>query len=480
MKFEAVLERLREIWGCEPLAESVEDFLTLHIRLKNGSVLRSRTHLFGDSLKLLPYDDLDSRVRDAEGNRYGRGDQELARAFRPGDIGFMLKHHRPEMNDHCGRLIETPIDEKQAKAQLKLQDSHVGVVLGVKDRDGEEGVVSVHNPQCYPFDKGGISDSRIEERYRAHFGRFGSSTYSMVFFKPEYPAYLTESIVRQFRDNIRTMVVGFNAVANYPSEGFDGSDPLAATDVQSTQEHAIQMVRAIAGNNDEASKARAWFSKPDYLLYCSEMIHVATSAGLHCPLNYHTFVPLVGKSVWKRFAEFVADHNEGKETPFTSLNKNHLVRHIELKIAGEDLQPVWRYAPEESCAIEGKKLAFSPLTMGEVIDLSLREIFDCAISDEAVNGNIEIGSLQGRDPWTLLGEVSPGFLSSLSDEIGTPDHGKIATPRIGRNILSELFVPPSLLHLVAKGKSNGGLLGLEYVGHGFHFSLVRPVKGACN
>ena len=37
-----------------------------------------------------------------------------------------------------------------------------------------------------------------------------------------------------------------------------------------------------------------------------------------------------------------------------------------------------------------------------------------------------------------------------------------------------LFVPPALIHFVAKGHCSGGLLGVEYVGHGLHFSLVRP------
>src|SRR6185503_13977656 len=36
-----------------------------------------------------------------------------------------------------------------------------------------------------------------------------------------------------------------------------------------------------------------------------------------------------------------------------------------------------------------------------------------------------------------------------------------------------LFVPPSLLHVVAQGKNPGGLLGLEYVGHGLHYSVVQ-------
>ena len=35
-----------------------------------------------------------------------------------------------------------------------------------------------------------------------------------------------------------------------------------------------------------------------------------------------------------------------------------------------------------------------------------------------------------------------------------------------------LFVPPSLLHVIAQGKHAGGLLRLQYVGHGLHVSMV--------
>jgi len=36
-----------------------------------------------------------------------------------------------------------------------------------------------------------------------------------------------------------------------------------------------------------------------------------------------------------------------------------------------------------------------------------------------------------------------------------------------------LFTPPSLFHVVATGKHPGGLLELDYVGHGYHYSMVK-------
>ncbi len=37
-----------------------------------------------------------------------------------------------------------------------------------------------------------------------------------------------------------------------------------------------------------------------------------------------------------------------------------------------------------------------------------------------------------------------------------------------------LFTPPSMFHVIAQGKNPGGLIGLEYVGHGPHYSVVKP------
>ena len=36
-----------------------------------------------------------------------------------------------------------------------------------------------------------------------------------------------------------------------------------------------------------------------------------------------------------------------------------------------------------------------------------------------------------------------------------------------------LFVPPSLMHLIAKGRFDDGLMSLRYIGHGIHWSMVR-------
>ena len=50
--------------------------------------------------------------------------------------------------------------------------------------------------------------------------------------------------------------------------------------------------------------------------------------------------------------------------------------------------------------------------------------------------------------------------------------GAFAKPRPGKSASESLFVPPSLFHLIAKGHLKGGLLDLDYLAHGLHYSLV--------
>ncbi|MGI9240754.1 MAG: hypothetical protein ACR2RV_08130, partial [Verrucomicrobiales bacterium] len=391
--------------------------------------------------------------------------------FKPGEFGYMMKHHRGEA-EHQGRRLAAPLEPDVMKAHLKLQDTHVALVMGVADRSGGPGVVTVHNPQGYPHNKGreDRTDQSWEEK-KKFVGRFGEPAYSMIFFKPSFPSYTSERVAEAMIDNIRTMGIGLNAVNDYPSENYDGHDPLAARDVESVREHAAQMVRAIAGSEEERHASLEWFKHDAHQLYCSEFAHVATSAGIHCPLNSTTFVPLVGAETWGRFAEMIACHNRGEDAPFQALNKNPLIQHIELSLAADDLRPLPDYAPAEIRSAEAQKLAFPPLTADQIIQLAMLELFP---DDAAATAD----SLQPAD---LIGQLSPELLNSLrgaSDEAPQqPEAAQLAgaAARPDQLASESLFVPPSLLHFVAKGHCPDGLLGLSYEGHGLHYSLVKPL-----
>ena len=481
--FAPAMEKLRGLWGEDPPVDKFEDFLSLETALPDGQFVTSRTHVFGDDVAVLPYHDSDNNVRDADGVSYPRGDIILSDVIRPGEVAYMMRHHRPMMRrvekrpksdeviHHDGRTLRRPQDVAQMRAHLKLQDTHIGLLIGVADRDGQghPGVVAVHNPQCYPTGKERVDKRHLTEEARQRFGRFGGDGdegYSMVVFKPRFPASMTAAqsgLVGQFTDNIRTMAVGFNAVADYPFDAFDGADPLASHDVAGVRDHCGQMIRAIAG--DDA--ATSWFKAPENLIYCSELAHLATSAGLHCPLNAPSMAPLVGQDVWNRFADAVTRHNAGEVTRFRSLNRNQRVRDIELTIADESLRPVSECVDDPMLKPRAEtRLAFPALTAEGIARFAMAELL----------GDAPMASAQARsDPMALIRWLSPEFdgESRGLDDAADLEELLFAKARPGEDPADCLFVPPTLFHLVAKGRCKGGILDLEYVGHGLHFSLVR-------
>ena len=47
----------------------------------------------------------------------------------------------------------------------------------------------------------------------------------------------------------------------------------------------------------------------------------------------------------------------------------------------------------------------------------------------------------------------------------------VANPRPGTE--AGLYVPPSLFYMMAQGRWPGGMMTVEYVGHGMHYSMVH-------
>ena len=450
MGFEPSVSRMREVWGNDPPARSLEDFLSVSIEA-DGCRVKSPTHVLGGEADVVPYHDLDGgeRVLDADGVGYQRGDSFVAKIFRPGEIGIMMRHHR------CGegRRLSLPVGRPALREHLKLHDSHVGFVVGVEDREGAPGVVALHNPQAYPKNKGRDDpiDAATWDSIKPHVGRFGDDpAHPMVLLKLIFPNYVDPPVARALGNNVRTMAVGFNAVADYPLKDYDGNDLLGACDADTVREHAMQMVNAIAGDNATRRAALKWFGEDGHLLYCSEYVHLAVSAGLICPLNAKTFVPMVGEATWRTFSGMVRGHNRGGTTPFVQLNKNPLVRHVRLELAGESLRPQPEYAPAHAQAGEIEKLAFGVMTVSEMVETALGELLPEGEPDRGGSEARRLAEVLHREVRGLVGDRKGG--------------------RLGRE---DLVVPPSLFHLVAKGTWPRGLVGLSSVGHGLHFSLVR-------
>jgi len=463
--FVADIAKMNEIWPGTPAMEKVEDAYTVLVDLGQAK-FPAPTHLFGAPVNVIPYSNQDG-ITDAAGKTVERGDAAIAMAYPPGVVGYAIKHHRP---DH--RALSPTDIASNMKEQVKLQDTHIEIVIGVS-RDGKPGAVTLNNPQTYEQ------------------GFFGTPQYSMVFVKPDWPSYLDAAKIKSFNDNVRTMIAAFNTVSDFPGD-YNGGDPLAANNIDKLREHVKQMVLAIGGDTN----AQAFFQDPANLVYCAELAFLGTSAGLHFPLNDATMVPLVGQAAWDAFKAEVAKHNAGQPSAFTTMNENSRVKYVELALASEDLRPMPTYAPDPTS--EGQKLAFKPMTMADILQHFLRT----HVPREQLGE--QLAPVQGQ----LLEQMKPGILEAMAmDQLPATDPRRQAVEALFDQLVAVVkqpyptyadfqaaleplmvqarqmtgprddsgtgyFVPPSLLHVVAQGKHPGGLIGLKYVGHGIHWSAV--------
>ena len=450
------IPKMLQACGKRPEANCFEDFMTVSVGV-DGKERRCRTHLFGKETRLIPYSDLDgeSDVKDADGQGYSRGDAFLVRVFQPGEIGIQMKIGRCH-SGMKGRKIQFPMNRRNLEKHLQLHNLHAGFVVGADDRNGAPGVVGLHMPQEYQKSRGRLTSEQKNGNHCSewkHVGRLGKKdSLPLVFFRLTFPEYISDCLSKQFQDNIRTMAVCFNAVAHYPEIGNVTNDLLAACSVKSVREHVKKMVVAIAGGDDEREQARAWFQSEDYRLYCSEYVYLTASAGIHCPLNAKTLVPMVGERTWQQFAKMVQAHNDGQPSPFQKMNRNPLVCGIKMGLADASLRPLPDYAKESLREAERSKLAFRPMRFQEMVQCFLNQLVDESSSEERqAPPSLEAVGCSDKDLLTMK--------KLASSELSRENH----------------MIPPALFHYVAKGCWEGGLLGLSYEAHGIHISLMKKV-----
>jgi hypothetical protein len=506
----ADLDALRATFFGGPPIESVEDLFRVRLSL-DGRTWTAPTHLFGGgpdgALRLVPYDNGDAAT-DVTGAPFGRGDRVIAELFPPGEVGFAVKHHRAAQ-----RALDLPYRSVYVlREEIKLQDSHLQLVVGVM-RDGAPGAVTLSAPQTYES------------------GRFGARSYPMLFLRPVWPVWLAPEQARAYRDNLRTMMVGFSSVSGFPSD-YSSGDPMGASTPETVREHVAQMVRAIGGDEE----AMRWFRQPEQRLYCAELGYLATNAALLVPLNARTLVPLVGEDAWSAFVAQIEQHRRGETSRFSSLNDNGYVPLIELTTSSEDLRPAPDYAPRPLAPED--TLAFPPQTVVDLIRVYLRVVLPAmAEAEESREGAPAAAGNAGpaasaRAPHERTGAGDAGKPSELAarraelvrslragvvqllalhdapaddprrqpvDELferlaiaagdpGVDDAKLFASLEPLLDALSShvrtlpppasaLLAPPSLFHAVAQGLWPAGLLDVEYVGHGLHVSLLRPAGG---
>ncbi|MBI3180536.1 MAG: hypothetical protein HYZ28_00075 [Myxococcales bacterium] len=469
--YKADMAKLNALFPGQPPMRTIEDAFTAIVDLGERK-LPAPTHLFpGKPVNVVPYSNENGGV-DAAGKAVPRGDAEIAKLFQPGEIGFAIKHHRPEHRTLSG----AGANDKEA---LKLQDTHIEIVVGTEEkaRDGStvRGAVTVNNPQSYEN------------------GQFGTPSYPMIFVRPKFPDYLSADQVKAFHDNIRTMLVGFNTVTVFPGD-YNGGDPLGARSPGEVKTLVENMIRAATGD----AQAKAFFDKPENKVYCAELAHLSTTAGVLFPLNKATWAPIVGGEVWSKFEAQIAKHNSGDAGAFTRANSNPNVGKISLKLAPDSLRPMTEYAPPMAREGLKDKLAFQPMTMSDIVEEFMRTHIpreqlgealapaQAALLEKMKPGLLEamgMDSLPASDPRRAAVE---GLFGQMVQTVGR-QHGSYSEFRAAIAPLLEqarqvtgprgdgkgLFTPPSLFHVIAQGKHPGGLIGLEYLGHGLHYSVVN-------
>ena len=259
---------------------------------------------------------------------------------------------------------------------------------------------------------------------------------------------------QQFNDNIRTMMAGFNTVSNFPGD-YNGGDPLAAHTVERVKEHTAMMVKAIGGDAD----ANAFFDDPLHQIYCAELAHVATSAGLIVPLNATTMVPVVGQEAWDKFIAEVSKHNAARAlieqdgelyeklaagdeaalteagieiSAFVAGNDNKRVALVELTLADEGLLAAAEYAPAESQAAERVKIAFKPMTMADIVEQFLRT----HVPRE------QLGETMAPVQGMLLQKMKPGLLEAMGmDQMPDEDPRKVAVNGLFGQLVQVVSTP---------------------------------------
>lgn len=463
-----------------PKLSSVEELFQATIEVNGAPPMLARTHIFHDPIRIIPYAD-DDDIFDAAGNPVPRGDAAIAAYFPPGEVGFSIKHHRP-----LHRTLKLDEDADDLKEDIKLQDTHIGIVIGV-NRAGRPGAITCNSPQDYMD------------------GRFGAANYPMIFVRPRFPSFVDPATRKLFMDNLRTMIVAFNAVSVFPSE-YNGGDPLGARDPRRIREHVAMMLRAVTGDPD----AQAYFASDEHKLYCAELAFVATSAALLVPLNEQNAMsvlqefgnsPTRAQQVWIKFQQEIALHNRGQQSAFIAMNDNKLVRLVQLADgkALEKLKPLPEYAGATAKAAMEGQLAFPPMTISDIIESFLKiyvprqELGERVAPVQAAMlramkpGLLEAAAMaKGSDAAQKLSLFTDRVIAVVDKSYGNYDEFRRALDpylAMGRAISGSrpgddsgaLFVPPMLFHLVARGDRQGGLISLDYVGHGLHYNIVRPV-----
>jgi len=311
--FDVDLKKAEKVWGRKFSSLSNLFSTKLHLPGENEPI-NIPTHMLGQSegtIRIIAY-----RSGTTRSQGWKEADQEdLVRYIPPGELAISVKHR-------CPRPIPEPFDK------LKFQCRHVQVAVGVKIND-KPGVVTINQPQDY---------HRYRDQHRQDevpYRLFGNADYPMFFIKPKFPDGLSARQKRQYVDNIRTWVIIANTFTEFPSrETYNGKDPIATHCVEKIEILGEKLLRAMIGER----QAKEWLKAEENKVYCSEFVHAALNLGIHYPLNKR----MLPENLYRRVEE------EIKTGVFLGHNPNEFASHVKLQMAPEDLRPITEVAKPKS------------------------------------------------------------------------------------------------------------------------------------
>lgn len=456
-----------QLWSRPVPAQSPEDLFSTSVDLGGGNKLKVATHyVAGQPIKVIAYN-----------NAWSVKQKDIARFFAPGEVFICVKHHKPQH----------PMLGSGGKEDVKFDSTHIEIGVGVEIKEAggkvKRGAVTLNNPQDY-------------ER-----GLFGAPDYPMIFLKLKFPAGISAKEKAAYIDNIRTWLVIANTFTNFPGN-YNGGDPLGTRSVSQVRTLGDQLLKAMAGTAQEKRAATAWLAEADNQVYCAELAHVAVNLGIHCPLNK--------SGLGARFAAVAAALKSKK---FVGDNPNVNAALVDLTTAPADLKPMAERlgvaatepTPESPF---GAGLALRPMTLASMIEefikehvprnrdqaLSPQEAATLAAAQAALYTSAKPGILEslgmGQKPATdPQRQAIEGLMTQIGQVIATPYTDYAELRRNLEPLLKQAaqvtgprpngtgaFMPPHawLLHALGKLDNNGGLMGVEVVGHGLHTSILKP------
>lgn len=424
---------LTQVWGKQVVLPA-ELFQTV-TQIADQTIV-ANTHWIVSSaneIKPVPYND-----------ELGPNQSELKKLFKPGEIGIAIKHHLPNPREAFTE-------------QIKLQCTHIEVVVGVED-----GVITVNNPQDYQN------------------GLFGAPDYPMIFIKPEFPQSINEGKKKEYIQNMRTWLVIANQFTVFPGD-YNGSDPLTCTDKSKILKMGNALIGALLNNPEDLE----WLNLSEQNAYCAELAFLALNLGLHFPLN---------KKYLGTSYDLIKTALDKKE--FLSKNQNPYIAKVDLSMAAEELTPIDTLISLPVNEKFWSGLAITPFSVADMIEQYIQRIIPRSVLGEEKGSKLQsivfeqikpnlknFLKIENTDAESKFDEAVNQISDIVKTNYGSYHDFRAALLPVFKE-LEDLsltygltYIPPhSFLtrasDFISKQQLHG-VLGWSYVGHGLHSSLLK-------